>query len=336
MTDIPQDPGEVSSNSAALSCSSTLWMGNVEPYMDESFISSAFSQMGETVLGVKLIRMKTTGQLASYCFVEFPDPDSAQRSMLRLNGKVVPGSQPPNRFKLNYTRNGKGSVSVPEYSLFVGDLPEETDDLQLYQVFSSKYRSTRSAKVVQGEGRSRGYGFVRFTDEADQKRALMEMQGSNSFGKKPIRVCLATPKAPGFRPPGAAPPGAPGQWPQQQQYPQQYPQQNPQQYGGWGAPGSYGSWGGQQGWGQQGWGQQGWDGQQWQGGDWTGYEQQPQQEYSQQGEDEESLEDPTPDVDIDQANQEFMEQSEELYTALEGSRWHPLDNVMSTIIPQSS
>ena len=31
---------------------------------------------------------------AGYCFVEFRDGPSAQKAMLRLNGKIIPNSQP--------------------------------------------------------------------------------------------------------------------------------------------------------------------------------------------------------------------------------------------------
>ena len=31
---------------------------------------------------------------AGYCFVEFNDEEEARRAMLRLNGKIVPGSDP--------------------------------------------------------------------------------------------------------------------------------------------------------------------------------------------------------------------------------------------------
>uniref|UniRef100_A0AAV2K2K1 RRM domain-containing protein n=1 Tax=Knipowitschia caucasica TaxID=637954 RepID=A0AAV2K2K1_KNICA len=41
---------------------STLWMGNLEPYMDEKFIIRGFATMGETVLNVRIIRHKMTGQ----------------------------------------------------------------------------------------------------------------------------------------------------------------------------------------------------------------------------------------------------------------------------------
>jgi RNA recognition motif-containing protein len=42
-------------------------------------------------------------------------------------------------------------------------------------------------------GQSRGYGFVRFSDEADQQRALVEMQGVYC-GNRPMRISTATPK----------------------------------------------------------------------------------------------------------------------------------------------
>ena len=42
-------------------------------------------------------------------------------------------------------------------------------------------------------GLSRGYGFVRFTDEGEQNRALNEMQGVYC-GNRPMRISTATPK----------------------------------------------------------------------------------------------------------------------------------------------
>src|SRR5207302_10461425 len=57
-------------------------------------------------------------------------------------------------------------------------------------------------------GMSRGYGFVRFSDEMDQQRALTEMQGVYC-GNRPMRISTATPKnksAAG----GPVMPGAPG------------------------------------------------------------------------------------------------------------------------------
>lgn len=73
---------------------------------------------------------------------------------------------------------------------------------------------------------SRGYGFVRFSDEAEQQRALAEMQGQ-FCGTRAMRLSLATPKN---NPGGAVPTSPTGGAafapppPQQQQQPPYYPQ----------------------------------------------------------------------------------------------------------------
>ncbi|BHF76751.1 tRNA selenocysteine 1-associated protein 1 [Sparganum proliferum] len=166
-------------------------MGDLEPYMDEAFIRKAFDFHDEKVVSVKIIRNKVTGQTLGYGFVEFRDGIAARDAMLRLNGKPIPGV-PTRRFKLNHASYGKDS-SAGEYSLFVGELTEDVDDLALFNAFK-KYTSCRSAKVVMNNGKSRGYGFVRFSSESDQDKALIEMQNFCGLGYKPIRVSLAIPK----------------------------------------------------------------------------------------------------------------------------------------------
>lgn len=52
-------------------------------------------------------------------------------------------------------------------------------------------------------GQSRGYGFVRFGEESDQQRALVEMQGVYC-GNRPMRISTATPKTRYVGPPGQA------------------------------------------------------------------------------------------------------------------------------------
>ena len=182
----------------------TLWMGDLEVYMDDLFIRKLYQSFGEQVVSVKMIKDKTTGQNSGYCFVEFGSHAIALRVMNSLNGNPMPGT---NRyFKLNWSAVGSGPGSMPttfkadnstaaEYSVFVGDLAMDVRDHQLLQVFQKKYVSVRSAKVVMdpGTGQSKQYGFVKFGDEREQQRAMMEMQGV-ICGGRPIRVSAATQK----------------------------------------------------------------------------------------------------------------------------------------------
>ena len=101
----------------------------------------------------------------------------------------------------------------PEYSIFVGDLGPEVNEFVLVSLFQSRFPSCKSAKIMTDpiSGMSRGYGFVRFSDEVDQQRALSEMQGVYC-GNRPMRISTATPKNKGG-PGGAGGMGMPGAGP---------------------------------------------------------------------------------------------------------------------------
>lgn len=109
----------------------------------------------------------------------------------------MPNSQRP--FKLNWASGGgladRRDDRGPEYSIFVGDLGPEVNEYVLVSLFQSRFPSCKSAKIMTDplSGMSRGYGFVRFSDESDQQRALNEMQGVYC-GNRPMRISTATPK----------------------------------------------------------------------------------------------------------------------------------------------
>jgi len=77
----------------------------------------------------------------------------------------------------------------------VGDLGPEVNEFVLVSLFQARFPSCKSAKIMTDAvtGQSRGYGFVRFSEETDQQRALVEMQGVYC-GNRPMRISTATPK----------------------------------------------------------------------------------------------------------------------------------------------
>ncbi|KAG5676791.1 hypothetical protein PVAND_006599 [Polypedilum vanderplanki] len=176
---------------------SQLWMGSLQPYMNESFIMAAFRKMGEDPINIKLMKNKFSGDTAGYCFVSFQTDEAAVNAMHKLNGKPIPGTNPIVRFKLNSatTSQNKALLADREFSIWAGDLSPDVDDYNLYRVFSAKYQSIKTAKVIMDEaGFSRGYGFVKFGLEEEQKSALYEMNGYIGLGSKPLKICSAVPK----------------------------------------------------------------------------------------------------------------------------------------------
>ncbi|WCJ36902.1 Polyadenylate-binding protein RBP47B' [Euphorbia peplus] len=140
----------------------TLWIGDLQYWVDESYLSSCFSHTGE-VVSIKIIRNKITGQPEGYGFVEFVSHGAAERILHTYNGTQMPA-------------------------------PDVTDFL-LQETFRANYPSVRGAKVVTdpNTGRSKGYGFVKFGDENERNRAMSEMNGVYC-STRPMRISLATPK----------------------------------------------------------------------------------------------------------------------------------------------
>jgi len=176
-----------------------LWMGSLEPYMTESFILNAFRKMGETPLSVKVMRNKFTGEPAGYCFVHFANDDEAIDAMHKLNSKPIPGTNPVVRFRLNNASNNTSRQIIDrEFSVWVGDLSPDVDDYNLYRVFSSKYNTIKTAKVIlDNSGFSKGYGFVRFGSEDEMRDSLITMNGYIGLGTKSLKISNAVPKPKG-------------------------------------------------------------------------------------------------------------------------------------------
>ncbi|KAG6897174.1 hypothetical protein C0992_003563 [Termitomyces sp. T32_za158] len=176
-----------------------------------------------------------------FCFLTFPTAVQAASVLAQINGAgnnlvTMPNSSRP--FVLNWASTAQAPPSQStafangaanatnasqqypkEYSIFVGDLAPETSNSDLVAVFRNPvlglrndrepkfirpFLSCKSAKIMLDPvtGVSRGYGFVRFTDEADQQRALIEMHGLYCLSR-PMRISPATAK---YKGPTAAPP----------------------------------------------------------------------------------------------------------------------------------
>jgi RNA recognition motif-containing protein len=80
--------------------------------------------------------------------------------------------------------------------LFVGGLSWDTTDDGLRQAFAP-YGDISEAKVItdRATGRSRGFGFVTFTEDENAKTAISKLDGTNLDGKT-IKVNEAQEKAP--------------------------------------------------------------------------------------------------------------------------------------------
>jgi len=159
----------------------TLWMGDIEPWMDESFIIDSFKDYGFKPKNVKLIIDKRFNKFKNFCFVSFNNLKEANDALFNLNAKKIPKTNM--FFKLNLTKNNSDNYK----NIYVGNLSPKINDIELYNYFKSKYPSVYYASIITDKGISRGYGFVHFSKEEEYQQCLKEMDGT-LFHNKVIRV----------------------------------------------------------------------------------------------------------------------------------------------------
>ena len=180
---------------------STLWWGELEPWMDEEYAKQVCGLMGWDPVNIKVPHPppdSLTGQQANnpgYCFLTFSTPAQAASVLAQINnhGSGTPLSMPNSNkpFLLNWASSTPIPPSLPplgfsgqqqqyakEYSIFVGDLAPEASNSDLVAVFRNPvlglrndrepkfirpFTSCKSAKIMldPSTGVSRGYGFVR-------------------------------------------------------------------------------------------------------------------------------------------------------------------------------
>ncbi|KAL0365430.1 UNVERIFIED_CONTAM: Polyadenylate-binding protein RBP47 [Sesamum angustifolium] len=193
----PQPPKQNNQIQSSGEDNKTIWIGDLQQWMDEGYLQSCFSQTGE-VVSVKIIRNKQTGQSERYGFIEFNSHLAAEKVLQSYNGTVMPNTEQP--FRLNWAAFSSGDrrpEAGSDLSIFVGDLATDVTDALLHDTFANRFPSVKGAKVVvdANSGRSKGYGFVRFGDENERSRAMTEMNGVYC-SSRPMRIGVATPKKP--------------------------------------------------------------------------------------------------------------------------------------------
>ncbi|KAG6487789.1 hypothetical protein ZIOFF_056396 [Zingiber officinale] len=167
----------------------TLWMGDLQYWMDENYLYGCFAHTGE-VVSVKVIRNKQTGQSEGYGFIEFITHAAAERVLQTYNGQMMPNIE--QTFRLNWATCGAGERRGDDgvdYTIFVGDLAADVTDYLLQETFKNRYPSVKGAKIVTDKltGRSKGFGFVRFGDPNEQSSALSDMNGVYC-STRPMRI----------------------------------------------------------------------------------------------------------------------------------------------------
>lgn len=171
-----------------------LFVGNLPYDADGHKLAELFNQVG-TVDLAEVIYNRETDQSRGFGFVTMKTVEDAEKAVDKLNGydfggrlltvnKAAPRGSRPERAPRSFD-------AQPAFRVYVGNLPWDFDNSQLEQVFS-EHGKVVSARVVYDRetGRSRGFGFVTMSDEAELNDAIAALDGQ-SLGGRTIRVNVA-------------------------------------------------------------------------------------------------------------------------------------------------
>ncbi|XP_035229744.1 LOW QUALITY PROTEIN: polyadenylate-binding protein 1A-like, partial [Stegodyphus dumicola] len=177
-----------------------VYIKNFGDDLDDEKLRELFEKYGK-ITSAKVMTDEL-GKAKGFGFVSFEEPENAEKAVEDLNGKELNGktlyvgraqkkseraAELKRRFELLKMERMNRYQGV---NLYVKNLADAIDDERLRKEFAP-FGTITSAKVMtDGNGRSKGFGFVCFSSPEEATKAVTEMNG-RIVVSKPLYVALA-------------------------------------------------------------------------------------------------------------------------------------------------
>jgi polyadenylate-binding protein len=159
-----------------------IFIKNLDKAIDSKDLYDTFSAFG-TILSCK-VAMDENGS-RGYGFVHYDTEEAADRAIKAVNGmllndkKVFVGHHVPRR-----ERESKEEEMRKHFTnVYVKNLPESVDDEKFEAMFTAFGTVQNAAVTKDGDGKSRGFGFVNFDSHEAADNAVKELDGKEIDGK---------------------------------------------------------------------------------------------------------------------------------------------------------
>merc|ERR1711993_104957 len=176
-----------------------VFVKNICEEYDEDQLTVMFSKYGK-ISSVKVMKSEE-GKSKGFGFVSLEDPEEAGKACDELNGTDIEGKtvyvgRAQKKAERQAELKKKFEAIKMErmnrfqgVNLYVKNLDDTIDDERLRQEFAP-FGTITSAKVMNEDGRSKGFGFVCFSSPEEATKAVTEMNG-RIIVAKPLYVALA-------------------------------------------------------------------------------------------------------------------------------------------------
>ncbi|GMH13823.1 hypothetical protein Nepgr_015664 [Nepenthes gracilis] len=152
--------------------STSLYVGDLELNVNDSQLYDLFNQIGQ-VVSVRVCRDLTSRRSLGYGYVNYSSAQDAARAMdvlnfTPLNGKTI---------RIMYSHRDPTIRKSGTGNIFIKNLDKAIDNKALHDAFSA-FGNILSCKIAtDGNGDSKGYGFVQFENEDSAENAIDKLNG---------------------------------------------------------------------------------------------------------------------------------------------------------------
>ncbi|CAL5198175.1 unnamed protein product [Lathyrus oleraceus] len=171
-----------------------IFVGNLPFDVDSEKLARLFEQTPGTVEIAEIIYNRDTDRSRGFGFVTMSTAEEVERAVNKfsgyeLDGRLLTVNKAAPRGSPRPERPPRAFDSA--LRIYVGNLPWEFDNSRLEQLFS-EHGKVESARIIYDRetGRSRGFGFVTMTNEAEMNEAIAALDGQSLNGRA-IRVNVA-------------------------------------------------------------------------------------------------------------------------------------------------
>ncbi|CAH9100345.1 unnamed protein product [Cuscuta europaea] len=151
----------------------SLYVGDLDFNVSDSQLYDIFNQLGQ-VVSVRVCRDLTSQRSLGYGYVNYGNPQDADRAMKVLNFTPLNGKP----IRIMYSHRDPTSRKSGAGNIFIKNLDKDIDHKALHDTFSA-FGNILSCKVATDAttGQSKGYGFVQYDSEEAAQNAIEKLNG---------------------------------------------------------------------------------------------------------------------------------------------------------------
>ncbi|KAG7545145.1 RNA recognition motif domain [Arabidopsis suecica] len=152
-----------------------IFIKNLDESIDHKALHDTFSVFGN-IVSCK-VAVDSSGQSKGYGFVQYANEESAQKAIEKLNGMLLNDKQVYVGPFLRRQERDSTSNKTKFTNVYVKNLAESTTDDDLKNAFAEYGKITSAVVMKDGDGKSKGFGFVNFENADDAARAVESLNG---------------------------------------------------------------------------------------------------------------------------------------------------------------